>query len=117
MALQTGFGVRISIAGDGVSKRIRLDLTDTVVQMVGGSYVHSNATWGFVPRIPDSVLGVVIGGPSVSNQTQQNLDVVAKLDGDFLTLQFSHPLYLSKEFYTVEIIFGCDSVPLSKGNK
>jgi hypothetical protein len=104
MALQTSFGVRLTIAGDGVTKDLRLDLTNTVFQMVGGEY-------GFIPRIPDSVLHVVIGGPSVSNQSQQNLDVVTELDGEFLTLHFSHALLENREHYTVELIFGCHGAP------
>ena len=98
----TSYGVRLPIFGDGESDRLKIDLRETLFLM-GEANIYT-----LIPleAMPHRVLSVVLGGPSVTPESQQQVDTTADLDGYELTLNFSHPLLESKDAYTIEIIFG-----------
>jgi len=106
----TSYGVRLPIFGDGLSDRLKLDLRETLFLWPTGT---GQSVYGLIPEavMPHRVLDVTIGGPSITVQTEEAKLVEAELDGHVLTLNFSHPLYLSKEAYTVEIVFGRIGIP------
>jgi hypothetical protein len=97
----TSYGVRLPIFGDGQSDRLKIDLRETLFLMGSNNYQLIP-----IEAMPHRVLSVVLGGPSVTPESQQQVDVTHELDGFELTLNFSHPLLESKDAYTVEIIFG-----------
>jgi hypothetical protein len=98
----TSYGVRLPIFGDGESDRLQIDLRETLFLMGEGN------NYKLIPleAMPHRVLFISIGGPSVTPESQQQLDITAELDGYELTLNFSHALLQSKDAYTVEIVFG-----------
>jgi hypothetical protein len=98
----TSYGVRLPIFGDGESDRLKIDLSETLVLMGEGN----NYCLIPIEAMPHVVISVVVGGPSITPESQQQVDTTAELDGYELTLNFSHPLLALKEAYTVEIIFG-----------
>jgi len=107
MALQTSLGVRFTIAGDGESSTLVLDLRETPVQM------GREPQYGFLQRMPDSILSALMDGPGMSKEHRDLLDSTAdpehcavKLYGAYLVLLFEQPLMRSAEHYTVEIVFG-----------
>jgi hypothetical protein len=103
--MQTCIGVRIVISGDGESKSLRLNLGNTIVQYMDGQY-------GILPRIPDSIISLSIGGPDISPEIHQ-ITERAKIIGPILFLDFSTPLLKSAVRYTLEIVFGYDGVASS----
>jgi hypothetical protein len=105
----TSYGVRLPIFGDGKSDILKIDLRETMFLMGAGN------NYQLIPieSMPHVVLHIVVGGPSITPESQQQVDTTADLDGYELTLTFSHPLLLLKEAYTVEIIFGRMGLPIN----
>jgi hypothetical protein len=103
----TSYGVRLPIFGDGESDRLKIDLRETLFLMGEGN------NYQLIPMeaMPHRVLHVVVGGPSITPESQQQVDTTAELEGYELTLNFSHALLQLKEAYTVEIVFGKLGIP------
>lgn len=108
--IRSSYGVRLPVYGDGTSKTVTFDLRDTMVIM--GPSANSYYTLIPLQCMPHVVISVVVGGPSITVETEQARETTADLDGYELTLNFSHPLLFNKEAYTVEIIFGRAGVVL-----
>lgn len=101
MSLQTAFGINLAIRGDGKSDKLKIDLLKTPVKLLDGGL-------GMLPRTPDSILSISIGGPGISHEMKSLVE--ASLDKNILTLNFSVPLLDDEDLYTVEVVFGYEGV-------
>lgn len=98
--LQTTLGARLTLKGDDQSKMMVLDLRNTVFQ-IGDSF-------GFLPKLPDSVLRVNAGGPN-ANPEDKN-EVKFALHAYALAVEFNSPLLSGPDDYTIEMVFGYNTI-------